>query len=119
MWWMFCSEDINRKNMKLLFAVVIAMPLFSAAQNASEPRFVITGRVVGVSDSTGVCVTDGNNPIDTVSYAVVKNGVFVLAGHVGEPNIYFVNFVAARKKIPLFVGNDKMSMSGTIEDLNG
>ncbi len=27
-----------------------------------------------------------------------KGGVFVLAGHVSEPNIYFVNFLAARKK---------------------
>ena len=59
------------------------------------------------------------NPPDTISAAIVKGGVFVLAGHVSEPNIYFVNFVAAKKKVPLFIGNDKMSMSGAIENMNG
>jgi thiol-disulfide isomerase/thioredoxin len=106
-------------NMKLFFAVLVAMPLFGVAQNAAEPRFIINGRLAGVPDSSGVCVTDASNPTDTVSYAVVKGGVFVLAGHVSEPNVYFVNFLAAQKKIPFFIGNDKMSMSGTIEDMNG
>lgn len=95
------------------------MPLFALAQNTAEPHFVIDGRVSGVPDSTGVYVSDASNPMDTVASAMVKGGAFVLAGHVSEPNIYFVNFMAARKKIPLFIGNDKMSMSGTIEDLNG
>jgi thiol-disulfide isomerase/thioredoxin len=106
-------------NMKLFFAVMVAMPLFGVAQNGAESRFIINGRLAGVPDSSGVCVTDASNPTDTVSYAVVKGGVFVLAGHVSEPNVYFVNFLAGQKKIPLFIGNDKMSMSGTIEDMNG
>ncbi|HET6256854.1 MAG TPA: TlpA disulfide reductase family protein [Puia sp.] len=105
--------------MKLALVAVVVMPLFSMAQNSAEPRMVIHGRVDGVPDSSAVCVTDGNNPMDTVCYAVVKDGGFVLAGHVSEPNIYFVNFLAAKKKIPLFIGNDKMNLSGSIDDLNG
>ena len=123
MWLTSCSGVINRKIMKLFFAVmaaIVVIPLFSAGQNASEPRFVINGRVTGVPDNSMVCVTEeSSNQIDTLSYAVVKGGTFVLAGHVSEPNFYFVNFLGARKKIPLFIGNDKMSMSGTIEDLTG
>jgi thiol-disulfide isomerase/thioredoxin len=106
-------------NMKLFFAVMAAMPLFSMAQNAAETRFVINGRVTGAAEGTGVCVTDATNPTDTISVAIVKGDVFVLAGHVSEPNIYFVNFMAAKKKMPLFIGNDKMSMSGTVDDMNG
>jgi thiol-disulfide isomerase/thioredoxin len=106
-------------NMKLFFAVMAAMPLFSMAQNAAETRFVINGRVTGAPEGTGVCVTDATNPTDTISVAIVKGDVFVLAGHVSEPNIYFVNFMAAKKKMPLFIGNDKMSMSGTVDDMNG
>jgi thiol-disulfide isomerase/thioredoxin len=103
-----------------LMAVVVMMPLFSAAQNGGEPRFVINGRVAGVPDSSMVCITEEtSSQVDTLSYAVVKGGAFVLAGHVSEPNFYFVNFLAARKKIPLFIGNDKMTMSGAIEDMNG
>jgi peroxiredoxin len=109
--------------MKLMFvsmAAVMVMPLFGAAQNGGEPRFVINGRVAGVPDNSMVCVTEEtSSQVDTLSYAVVKGGAFLLAGHLSEPNFYFVNFLAARKKIPLFIGNDKMSMSGAIEDMNG
>ena len=31
--------------MKLFFAAVLVMPLFSLAQNSAEPHFLITGRV--------------------------------------------------------------------------
>lgn len=106
-------------NSKLFFAVMVAIPLSGMAQQAGEPRFVINGQVAGVPDSSVVCVTDASNQGDTVCYAVVRGGEFVLAGHVNEPNIYFVNFLAARKKIPLFIGNDKMTMSGSTEDMNG
>jgi peroxiredoxin len=102
--------------------MMAAMPLYSLAQNATgaaEPRYVIHGRVAGVADSSTVCVTDVSNPMDTLSYAIVKNGVFVLAGHLSEPNLYEVNFLATKKKIPLFIGNDKMEMTGTVEDLKG
>src|ERR1700722_14956590 len=105
--------------MKLLFAMMIGAPLFGLAQNAVEPRFVINGRVAGVPDGSKVCVTDVSNQTDTVAYAEVKGGAFVLAGHVSEPNLYEVNFLAASKKIPLFIGNDKISLSGTIEDMKG
>ena len=105
--------------MKLFFVVVVIMPLFGLAQQATEPRFVIKGRITGVSDSTVVYVSDASNPMDTLASGMVSGGVFGLTGHVSEPNIYFVNFVSARKKIPVFIGNDKMSMSGSVDDLNG
>ena len=96
-----------------------AMPLFGLAQQAAEPHFVISGQVSGVPDNTGVFIADVSNPTDTVAYGIIKGGTFSLAGHVSEPNIYEVNFIAAGKKVPLFIGNDKMSLSGTIEDLKG
>jgi thiol-disulfide isomerase/thioredoxin len=106
--------------MKIVFAAIMLMPLFSAAQNGAEPRFVINGRVAGVPDNSMVCLTEETSgQVDTLSYAVVKGGTFVLAGHVSEPNFYFLNFLAARKKIPLFLGNEKVSMSGAVEDMNG
>lgn len=104
---------------------MVAMPLLGAAQKGqkaekpAERRFVITGRVTGVPDSSGVCITDASNQGDTIAYAVTRGGTFVLAGHVSEPNIYYVVFLASKKKIPLFMGNDKMTMTGAIEDMNG
>ena len=101
------------------FGMVVATPLIGLAQQASESRFVIHGKLTGLADSSAVCVTDVSNPTDTLSFAVVKDGAFVLSGHVNEPNLYEVNFLASKKKIPLFMGNDKMEMTGTIEDLKG
>ena len=111
--------------MKLFFAILTSVPLFGLAQSntqsaqTTQPQFIIHGHVAGLPDSSGVCVTDVTNPMDTLSCGVVKAGSFVLAGHVSEPNLYEVNFLSPKKKIPLFMGNDKMEMSGTIEDLKG
>ena len=111
--------------MKLFLAILTSIPFFGLAQKpaasakAAETRFVIHGRVTGLPDSSMVCVTDVSNPTDTLSAGVVKAGAFVLAGHVSEPNLYEVNFLSSKKKIPLFMGNDKMEMAGTIEDLKG
>jgi peroxiredoxin len=104
---------------RFVVALTMAMPVFGLAQQKVEPQFVIHGQVAGVSENTTVCVTDVNNPTDTVASGLVKDGKFSLAGHLSEPNIYEVNFVAAGKKVPLFIGNDMISMTGTIEDLKG
>ena len=96
--------------MKLFLAAIVTMPLFSLAQNVAEPHFTITGPVGGLPDNSVVCVTDVSNPTDTVARSVVKGGQFVLEGHVSEPNLYEVNFLAVNKKTPLFIGNDKMSV---------
>lgn len=103
--------------MKQFFWIVLALPLFTLAQGTREPQFVITGSVNGLVDSSTVFLTDINNPTDTVSETLVKKGQFVLSGHVSEPNLYEVNFGSAKKKIPLFIGNDKISMAGSVEDL--
>ncbi len=99
--------------------ILLVTPLVGLAQQPTESRFVIHGKLMGLADSSAVCVTDVSNPTDTLSFAVVKGGAFVLAGHVNEPNLYEVNFLASKKKIPLFMGNDKMEMTGSIEDLKG
>lgn len=97
----------------------MALPLATTAQEARDTQFVITGTVKGLEDNSKVFITDVSNPTDTVATAVVKTGQFVLNGHVQEPNIYEVNFGSAKKKAPLFMGNDKILLSGTVEDLKG
>jgi peroxiredoxin len=105
--------------MKLFLAAIVTMPLFSLAQNVTEPHFTMTGQVSGLADNSEVCVTDVSNPTDTVAHSTVKGGQFVLTGHVSEPNLYEVNFLAVKKKVPLFIGNDKISLSGTADDMKG
>jgi peroxiredoxin len=105
--------------MKLLFAAMLAIPAVGLAQNAAEPQFKITGHIKGLPENSAVFVTDVSNPTDTVATATVKEGQFVLSGHVSEPNLYEVNFNSAKKKEPLFLGNDKMSLDGSVDDLKG
>lgn len=116
--------------MKLFFGVLLALPMVGLAQNTKTPaspkmdakggaeaKFTITGTVTGATENSRVSLTDASNPTDTVAQSRVKGGQFVLSGHVPEPNLYELNFDAAKKKAPLFMGNDKMSISGSTEDI--
>jgi peroxiredoxin len=103
--------------MRPFFLCVLCLPVLVCAQTATNPAFVITGEIKGLADKSGVFLTDGNNPKDTLSKGFVKAGVFTLTGHLPEPNIVELNFESAKKKTPLFLGNDKVSISGTVEDL--
>jgi peroxiredoxin len=109
----------NCGRVKFFLAAIVTMPLFSLAQNVNEPQFTITGQVSGLPDNSVVCVTDVSNDKDTVAFSAVKGGQFVLTGHVTEPNLYEVNFLAVKRKVPLFIGNDKISLSGAADDMKG
>jgi len=101
--------------MKLFLAAILLSPVMCLAQNSGQ--FTITGHVQGLPENSGVCMTDVSNPTDTVAQSKVKGGQFVLTGHIAEPNLFEVNFLAFKKKTPLFIGNDNMQMTGTIDDM--
>jgi peroxiredoxin len=103
-------------NMKRFFGVLLALPVVVLAQK-TEPGFTIHGKVAGVAESSLVFVTDASNPTDTVATGVVKGGEFSVSGKVSEPNLYEVNFGAVKKKVPVFMGNDKMTMSGDVANI--
>ncbi|MES1161037.1 MAG: TlpA disulfide reductase family protein [Bacteroidota bacterium] len=102
--------------MKIL-CILLTLPIFSFAQEANGPKFVITGNVKGLEDHSPVYITNVSNPTDTLATTEVKMGQFVLSGHVQEPNLYEINFGSAKKKTALFMGNDKITMTGTVEEL--
>jgi peroxiredoxin len=102
--------------MKLFFGVLFALPLVGLAQNTTS-GFTIAGKVAGLAESSTVFITDVSNPTDTVAISTVKGDQFTLSGHVAEPNLFEVNFASAKKKVPLFMGNDKMSMKGSVADI--
>jgi peroxiredoxin len=103
--------------LKKISAIVLFLPLFGLAQGSDKPGFVITGHVKGLADRSKVFMTDINNPSDTVASTLVGQDEFVLKGYLSEPNLYEVNFGSAQKKTPLFIGNDQIALSGSIEDI--
>jgi len=102
--------------MKLVFGVLLALPFYSFAQGG-DAKFSINGAVKGLSDGSRVFLNEVSNPADTVSVTTAKNGQFVLSGHVQEPGLYELNFGGPGKKTPLFMGNDKITISGSADDL--
>jgi len=89
------------------------LPAFGFTQRQS---FVINGKVEGLPGGAVICLIDANNPTDTISQDVVKDQKFTLKGTISEPNLYYLNF-GAQKKDLLFIGNDEVNISGSIDDI--
>ncbi len=101
--------------MKIILTLLVALPLLMRAQD--KPGFLITGNIKGLAEKTNVFLVNVNNPGDTVSRTHSKAGAFTLQGVTVEPSIFELNFGTAGKKIALFIGNDKVTVSGNLEDL--
>jgi hypothetical protein len=103
--------------MKRLLILISALIGFASAQNVKAPGFVIKGNIKGLAEKSAVFLTDANKPTDTLARTVVKNGAFVLKGHVAEPNLYELNFGGVEKKTVLFIGNENVRLEGSATDL--
>ena len=101
--------------MKRLILIGLLAPLSVFAQ---KKGFMVTGNISGLADNSSVSITDANVPTDTLARALVKNGTFVLKGLIKEPNIHQVNFGSAEKKANLFIGNDTVTVKGSVDNLN-
>jgi peroxiredoxin len=102
--------------MKKLLVVMLFLPLGMLAQ---QEGFEITGTIDGLPDNSRVTMTNPNKPGDTLVSAFVTNGSFVLKGTVDEPNLYQLNLDATGKKVILFIGNEKVTVKGSSENLRG
>lgn len=102
--------------MKKLFLAIGLVPAILSAQQPSQ-QFTINAKLSGLAENSTVSLSDVNQPTDTLSKATVKNGSFVLKGSVQEPNLYYLNMDGAKKRMALFMGNDKVSISGNSENL--
>ena len=94
---------------------LVVLLLLSVAFQTTLAQFTINGNVTGLPEKTLVTLSDVNQPGDTLSRAVVNNGVFVLKGKVAEPNLYTLNFHGVQKKSILFIGNEQISIEGDVQ----
>lgn len=99
--------------MKQLLVCILLIPIGLLAQTG----FVIKGSVTGLPEASKVTLTDVNNATDTLARGVINGGAFELKGAVKEANLYNLNFDGSAKKAVLFIGNDNVTVQGTIEDL--
>jgi peroxiredoxin len=98
--------------------IILSLLIGSAqAQEHKPDGFRIEGHIKGIADKSSVTITDANNPTDTLARSTVKGGVFVLTGHMNEPNLVIMNFGSAGKKTTIFIGNESVTASGDVENL--
>ncbi len=100
-----------------LFSFILVTNL--RAQQNKPAGFRIEGQIRGLRDKSQVALTDANKPGDTLARSSVKSGVFVLTGHLSEPNLVNLNFISDKKKTSLFIGNEALTVKGDLNDLPG
>jgi peroxiredoxin len=87
--------------------------LFAIAQLSAQ-KLQIVGDFKNVPDGTIVSLVDGmaNRTIDS-SKSI--SGKFTLGSKIENPSIYVLSFSGLPAKIPVFVGNDQMAITGDIK----
>lgn len=103
--------------MRSLLLLLLLSPAFARAQQ--EKRFEIAGSVKGVPENSIVYIVDVNDPKDTIAFTKAVGGKFTLKGSLREPNLHQLVFTGAAvpKKALLFIGNDKMKVEGSLDDV--
>jgi thiol-disulfide isomerase/thioredoxin len=102
--------------MKTSFLSFLVM-VFFVGQTSAQSQLTVNGNVQGLPEKSLVFLVNANNPTDTVTKNFVQSGKFTLAIHIPGVNLFELNFAAVAKKIPLFVGNDNVTISGDVNDI--
>ncbi len=99
--------------MKKLFLIFCCVPVSLFSQKLLQ----VNGKVSGLKEQTLVYLSDANVPKDTIAKGFVKNGAFDLKGSLREPILVSLNFVESKKKALLFLDNNKITVTGSITDV--
>ncbi len=99
---------------KKLFGLLLlcSISIFAAAQ-----QFQISGSIQGLKPNATVSLTDLNNPNDTLAKARVINNWFVLKGKLKEPSLLAINLPGGKRQ-NIFIGNEKLKITGSLNNLN-
>jgi peroxiredoxin len=103
--------------MKIYIILLSIITGSAQAQQQKLAGFHLEGHIKGITEKSDVTLTDANKPSDTLARTTVKAGIFILTGHVNEPNLVVLNFSSAKKKTTLFIGNETVVVNGDIENL--
>jgi len=118
---MSSNPNLNLTKSKQYFIyLILALAITLNGCNSSPKGFVIKGFIDGVEPQIldGILYLrhskNGTLPIDS---AVVKEGEFLLQGHIDIPDKYLLIIKGIPNAIPLFLENDKYSVRGDSKNL--
>ncbi|MBC6492313.1 redoxin domain-containing protein [Flavihumibacter stibioxidans] len=100
--------------MKQIFVLILLLPAFAMAQ---KNGFTIKGKLTGLADKSGVYLTNPDKEGDTLARAISRKQDFILKGNLPESKLYNISFSPSGKKGLLFIDNDKMELSGNIDEI--
>jgi peroxiredoxin len=94
---------------KILIVTMLAISSLSLKAQSLQ----ISGNIKNVPDQTIVTLLDGmaNKEVAT---ATVVGGKFELSTTIANSGIYVVSFKGMKAQLPLFIGNDKLTMEGDV-----
>jgi peroxiredoxin len=100
---------------RLLFSLLV-IPAVSMAQKA-DTSFTITGKIEGLATGAEIKLTMPGNPPAELAKTSVNKGTFVLKGKVSEPALHTL-VLGPQKSFQMYVENSKISITGSINDVN-
>ena len=94
--------------------VIIGILAFLSFSQIQAQKLQINGDIKNLPDGTTVSLIDGmaNKVVDS---AKMVDGKFKLSNQVNDPGIYVLSFSALQAKIPVFVDNDQLTITGDIK----
>ena len=104
---------MNSSIKKIAISFLVVMVSF----HLNAQSLQITGNLKNVPEQMKVALLDGmaNKEVDS---AIVVDGKFVLKTKAENIGIYVITFKAIKIQIPIFVGNDELTMEGDVQKVN-
>lgn len=99
--------------MKSILIAVCTLPLFAVAQQ----KMSVTGKIAGLKEGSLVHLIDMNRPTDTIAKSKVTKGVFVLKAELEEPALLTLNLENGARRVPLFLENSTVTVTGKSSDI--
>ncbi|HTL06691.1 MAG TPA: TlpA disulfide reductase family protein [Chitinophagaceae bacterium] len=99
--------------MKLVLFIFCCLPAALLAQKQLQ----INGKISGLKEKSLVFLTDANNTKDTIAKAFVQKGAFELKGSLREPLLVSLFFDESKKRTILFLDNNKVTLTGDVNDM--
>jgi peroxiredoxin len=91
--------------------LTLMMTVMSVAVVCAQ-KFTIAGTIAGLPDDSQLSLVDPYNPNMPLANAKSKAGKFVLSGTIGEPNVYQLVVMGSSNIKNLFMGNEKIVVTG-------
>lgn len=99
--------------MKKIFLAILLLPALCMAQTAKG--YTVKGNIKGLNAQVSLVAAVENKTAATDN---AVNGTFVLKGQMTDPDLYQIIIPGSKAPIDLFMGNDAVTITGDMADMN-